>query len=102
MPEGAQSDLASIPRELWSLLPPAGEIGSEYALAAFLHDTAYRNTLKIVQADGSVIPANLSKHDCDSLLKEAMLACQVPISIAETIYEAVNLAGSSAFNGDRN
>jgi hypothetical protein len=101
IPRGAQSDLASIPQPLWSLLPPTGEDGSEYGLAAYGHDAAYRNTLQIVDASGEVTKANLTKSQCDNLLKEMMLACQVPESIVLAIYEAVNLCGQSSFNEDR-
>jgi hypothetical protein len=101
MPKAAMSDLASIPRGLWNLLPPPGENGAEYGIAAYLHDCAYRNTLQIVNADGTVSIANLSKADCDLLLKEAMLYCGVPEAIVETIYEAVNLAGGSSYKEDR-
>ena len=101
IPRGAQSDLASIPQPLWSLLPPTGEDGSEYGLAAFGHDAEYRNTLQIVDATGAVTKANLTKPQCDSLLKEMMLDCQVPAAIVQTIYEAVVLAGGSSFAGDR-
>jgi hypothetical protein len=114
LPRNGFTDLASIPRPLWSLLPPQGENGAEYGLAAAGHDFSYRNTLLVWPAganpDGSLIPnaangwvkANLSKPDCDSLLKEMMISgCQVPETIAETIYEAVNLAGGSSYKEDR-
>ena len=113
MPKAATSDLASIPRGLWNLLPPPGENGAEYGIAAYLHDTAYRNTLLVwpvgSMPNGTPIPndntgwikASLSKPDCDLLLKEAMLYCGVPEAIVETIYEAVNLAGGSSYKEDR-
>ena len=101
IPKAATSDLASIPRPAWSLLPPAGTDGAEYALAAFGHDAAYRNTLLLVNADGTTQKAALSKEDCDLFLREAMIACNVPMDIVFAIYEAVRLAGSSAFAGDR-
>jgi len=97
---GSVSDLASVPKPFWNLLPPQGTAGAEYALAAFGHDCAYRNTLRVWNGSAWVLAA-LSKSDCDSLLKEMMLACQVPEVTAETIYQGVNLAGSHAFNEDR-
>ena len=101
LPKAARSDLASIPRPLWSLLPPTGADGAEYGLAAFLHDLCYRDTLLLVNPDGSTQLAHLTKERSDNLLREAMLACQVPAAIVETIYEAVVLAGGSSFAGDR-
>jgi hypothetical protein len=101
MPRGAQSDLASIPKPLWSILPPAGSDGAEYGMAAFGHDCAYRNTLQVVSLDGTVSPANLPKAACDLLLREMMIVCEVPSDIIEIIYKAVSIAGSSSFNADR-
>ena len=113
IPKLAQSDLASIPHYLWSELPPQGEDGAEYGLAAFGHDSAYRDTLLVWPENnvlaGAPIPndntgwikATLSKFDCDLLLKEMMLACLVAKNIALIIYEGVNFAGSAAFNKDR-
>jgi hypothetical protein len=113
LPRYAPTDLASIPKELWSLLPPAGEDGAEYGLAAFGHDCCYQDTL-LVWPSGSMpsgtpipndntgwIKASLSKSDSDLLLKEMMLACKVPDLIAEAIYQGVNLGGSGAFKKDR-
>lgn len=101
MPKAARSDLASIPRALWALLPPAGEDGAEYALAACLHDLAYRGTLKRVLPDGSAVLAMLAKEASDLLLKEAMEACGVPARIVFEICEGVRLGGASAFAEDR-
>jgi hypothetical protein len=100
IPKNATSDLASIPRELWSLLPPAGTTGAEYALAAFGHDSAYRNTLLLWNGSAWVL-ATLEKPDCDLLLREMMIACQVPEDVVDTIYEAVRLGGAGSFKDDR-
>jgi hypothetical protein len=100
LPKDAFTDLASIPRPLWSLLPPQGENGAEYGLAAAAHDFMYRNTM-LLWSGTAWVKAAFPKSKCDLLLKEMMLGCQVPELIAETIYQAVNLAGESSFNGDR-
>jgi Protein of unknown function (DUF1353) len=113
IPRLTWSDLASIPDELWSLLPPQGKDGAEYGLAAFAHDAAYRDKLLMWPAgsmpNGAPIPnentgwikAELPKDKCDLLLKEAMLACKVPENIVNIIYEGVRLGGQHAFNTDR-
>jgi hypothetical protein len=101
MPKAARSDLASIPRPLWSLLPPAGEDGAEYGLCAFLHDLCYRNTLLRVLPDGSTQLAALPKDRCDLLLKESMELCGVPAHIVFEIYEGVRLGGQGSFCEDR-
>jgi len=43
LPAGAASDGASTPPEVWPLMPPFGK----YWPAAYLHDAAYRNTLRV-------------------------------------------------------
>jgi hypothetical protein len=100
LPKDAFTDLASIPRPLWSLLPPQGENGAEYGLAAAGHDFLYRNTM-LVWNGSAWVKAAFQKDKCDLLLKEMMLACQVPMEIAETIYLAVKNCGQSAFDNDR-
>ena len=100
LPKNSFTDLASIPRPFWSLLPPQGEIGAEYGMAAAFHDGLYRNTMLLWNGTAWV-KAAFPKAKCDLLLKEMMLACQVPELIVETIFQAVNLAGESSFNADR-
>jgi Protein of unknown function (DUF1353) len=113
IPRLASSDLASIPRLFWTLLPPAGEDGAEYGLAAYGHDCCYQDTL-LVWPTGAVpsgtpmpndntrwVKASLTKEKSDLLLREMMLACKVPADIVETIYEGVRLGGQHAFNEDR-
>ena len=113
LPRFGKSDLASIPRPLWALLPPAGEDGAEYALSTFGHDLAYKDTLLVWPAGStpsgipipndnpSWIKASLPRADCDLLLWEMMIACKVPGPIAEAIYLGVKLGGQAAFDKDR-
>lgn len=113
LPRFATSDLASIPDELWSLLPPQGKDGAEYGLAAFGHDCAYQDTLLMWPAgskqDGTPIPndntgwvkTTLARDDCDLLLGEMMAACKVPVEIVEEIYAGVRFGGKWAFDEDR-
>lgn len=93
VPVGASTDGASTPAIIASLLPPTGD----YWQSAVLHDAAYRNDLKL--PDGT--KADLSKDDCDALLKEAMELSGVESMILETIYEGVRIGGASAYRADR-
>lgn len=100
LPKNGKTDLASIPRPFWSLLPPQGENGAEYALAASGHDFSYKDELMVWNGTAWV-KATLLRPDCDLLLKEMMLSCQVPMEIAETIYLGVKFGGKKAFDNDR-
>lgn len=96
LPAGATSDGASTPREAWPLLPPFGE----YWPAAVLHDTAYRNSLRVWDG-GAWARAALGKAECDALLLEAMETLGVAAVERETIYEGVVIGGKAAFEADR-
>ena len=113
LPRFGKSDLASIPRPLWALLPPQGEDGAEYGLCAFGHDLSYKDTLLVWPKNNVLagppmpndntgwVKATLPRAGCDLLLKEMMLACNVPKDIAEEIYLGVKFGGQSAFDNDR-
>lgn len=73
IPAGFETDLASVPRLLWSLLPPHGR----YAKAAILHDWL------LTQA-----PA-ISRPQADELFYQAMLILGVPTWQAKLMYYAV-------------
>jgi Protein of unknown function (DUF1353) len=83
-PKGSQTDGASTPPVLWPTIPPFGK----YWLAAVLHDWAYRYS-------------DLTKQECDWLIKEAMKSLDVDALLADTIYEGVNVGGWSSFEQDR-
>lgn len=99
---GSQTDLASIPKAVWSILPPAGSVNAEYALPALLHDCSYRNTLNVVDQWDISTKANLTKGQRDLLLKEAMESCGVSSLVVEIIYKAVCDFGMSSFISDGN
>ena len=64
IPRGATTDGISSPPEAWPVRPP---FGNDW-LSGALHDCAYRNTLLIVNAEGTAQTlANLTKEDCDNL-----------------------------------
>lgn len=85
VPVGASTDGASIPRFLWSILPP---VGADYWMPAVLHDWLYRRTQR-------------AKGACDKLLLEAMLDHGVNKFKAEVIYCGVKYGGFLAFRDCR-
>ena len=93
VPRGASTDGASTPAIMAPILPPTGD----YWQSALLHDAAYQNTLQL--PDGS--KADLSKEDCDALLKEAMELSGVDAVKVALIYEGVKICGSWAYRKDR-
>src|SRR6266498_582772 len=66
VPSGTVTDLASIPRIIWNILPKSGK----YNRAAVLHDGAYNDLLIDILGN----PLFLAKKEADGLFLEAMLA----------------------------
>ena len=83
IPAGMLTDLASIPRIVWNLLPPSGRYGP----AAIVHDRLC-NTLQVTQ-DGKLI--NITRAQADQILGEAMEVLEVPWIKRVTISGAVRL-----------
>lgn len=81
VPVGFKTDLASIPRILWNILPPIGN----YDRAAVLHDFLY-NT------------GGMKRKDADSVLREAMDVAGVSHFIRWTIYSGVRIGGWVPWN----
>jgi hypothetical protein len=84
VPAGFESDGASTPSSVWSIVPPFGQ----YFRAAVLHDWLYRETY-------------LPREYCDSLFCEAMAELGVSALMRETIHAAVRLGGAAPFYHDR-
>lgn len=84
-PRGVQTDLASIPRVLWSLVPKVGA----HDKAAVIHDGGYAHYL--VTEGGERI--HTVKHVADALFYEGMRAEGVSGFIAGVLYHAVRLFG---------
>jgi hypothetical protein len=80
VPKGFKTDLASIPRIVWSILPPHGYYGK----AAVIHDYCYENGIE-------------SKRWADDVLLEAMGVLGIPRWKKEAIYRAVRLFGRGNF-----
>ena len=81
---GDQSDGASTPRMIWSIVPPFGKCWKAYVL----HDYLYRYTQK-------------PKDECDRILHEAMITLGASNDFADCIWKAVQDGGNSAFKEDR-
>lgn len=87
VPQGMITDLASIPRIVWTLVGSPGT--GLYRKAAVFHDAAYR------------VPG-MVKDDADRMLRECAIECGCDVELADAIYEGVHLAGGSSFQGDQN
>lgn len=85
-PAGMVTDLASIPRELWSLVGSPGT--GRYRMAAVFHDAAYRTP-------------GVSKADADRMLRECSIECGTSEELADIIYEGVRLGGTAAYAADQ-
>ena len=79
---GELSDRASVPRILWSIVPPDGAHGQ----AAVLHDKLCR-TLTIIK-DG--MPVRITRAKADALFLEAMEALNTPWLRRRLAYMAVS------------
>lgn len=80
IPSGTVTDLASVPRALWSIFPPHGR----YAKAAIVHDYLYANAIG-------------TKAGADRVFYEAMAVLGVPIWRRKLMYLAVRLFGRGNF-----
>ncbi|EAP2902404.1 DUF1353 domain-containing protein [Salmonella enterica subsp. enterica serovar Chester] len=76
VPAGFITDLATIPRIFWSLMPPDGR----YAKAAIIHDYLYDNALR-------------TKYEADRIFLDGMTVLGVPRWKRTIIYWAVRLFG---------
>lgn len=73
---GYVTDLASVPRLLWSVFPPHGR----YAKAAIIHDWMYDNALR-------------TKSEADRIFLDAMEVLKVPCWRRWVIYCSVRIFG---------
>lgn len=81
VPAGYLTDGASVPRVLWSLIPPWGRYGQ----AAVVHDIVCEY-LSITVAGQ---PLRVTREQCDLILLEAMTVLEVPAFQRQAIYRAV-------------
>lgn len=81
-PKGMQTDLASIPRPLWNIMPPFGK----YTGAAVIHDFLYQTQ-------------PITKEAADHILADAMDLAGVPHVERMAIYDGVKFGGQAAWDG---
>lgn len=82
VPKGFVTDFASVPRFLWSIIPPIGR----YTKAAVLHDYLYVNP-KLVK----------NKKEADKIFLQAMRVLGVKKTRRYTMYYMVRLFGKGKF-----
>jgi hypothetical protein len=97
-PAGSTTDGFSVPRTLQNIVPASG--GAWFS--ACQHDASYRNQLLKfnVETQGWDI-ACLTQKQCDDLILEALKSQGVGWFMRSTIYRALRMFGSKAFNEDR-
>jgi hypothetical protein len=83
IPTGFVTDFASIPRPLWSILPPTGT----YSRAAVVHDFCYRT------------PGFVTRAQADAVLNEAMDLLNCAWATRQVIYRGVRIFGGSSYKG---
>ncbi|MDE2106452.1 MAG: DUF1353 domain-containing protein [Patescibacteria group bacterium] len=83
VPVGFVTDLASVPKIFWDILPPFGK----YTEAAVVHDWLYRRQFT-------------TRKFADGCLRAGMKACGVPRWQVVVIYYAVRWFGRHAWNDD--
>lgn len=81
VPRGFVTDLASVPRMLWSIFPKTGR----YAYAAIVHDYLYWTQ-------------DRTRDEADAVLAAAMEDAKVPASTVKDFNLALGVAGSKAWN----
>ncbi|EDN0016913.1 phage tail protein [Salmonella enterica subsp. enterica serovar Poona] len=80
VPAGFVTNLASVPRIFWTLLPPDGK----YAKAAMIHDYMYDNALR-------------TKKEADLIFLDGMTVLDVPKWKRTIMYWAVRLFGRGSY-----
>jgi hypothetical protein len=84
VPAGFVTDLTSVPRFLWALLPPHGK----YAKAAIIHDYLYEYAIK-------------NKQYADKVFLEAMEVLGVPYLQRKLMYLAVKVFGKGNYKENK-
>jgi hypothetical protein len=92
---GFTTDFASIPRALWSLLPPTGKWGR----AAVIHDWLYATAFAIDE-DGK--PVEVSRADADAIFREACGDLGVSWTLRWLMWSGVRVGGGAAWKRYRN
>jgi hypothetical protein len=96
VPPGFVTDLASIPRWAWTLLPPDGP----WVKAAVIHDFLYQTKGTGVwkgHPSGNTRPAPYTRAEADGILREAMADRQVGPVARNLIWAAVRVGGGGGW-----
>ena len=96
-PRGGTTDGLSVPRCVQNIIPATG---GDW-MSGVLHDSAYRNQLQIWLGCGVWGTPNLTQEQSDNLILEAMESQGVGFMMRHTIYRALRMFGSVAFNDNR-
>jgi len=96
VPKDFICDYASVPRVLWSLIPP---MGNRYTRAAILHDYMYATHYvyvldKTLNVGGWM---EVNRKTADVYFKEALIAAKVRKWRVTVMYRAVRLFGAKAW-----
>lgn len=84
VPAGFVTDLATVPRVFWSVMPPDGK----YAKAAIIHDYLYDNALR-------------TKKEADLIFLDGMAVLGVPKWKQIVMYLAVRIFGRGNYSKDQ-
>jgi len=84
-PAGMATDFASVPRIAYSYISPESPA---ILFAAIIHDFLYG-------VFGQLPNRRLTRAECDSVLREAMLACGARPTQAAVVHRAVRMFGGS-------
>lgn len=92
---GSRTDLASIPRLVWNILPPDGP----WAMAAVAHDVCYRTrgTFTFYKHAGLSRARPYARAECDGILRDGMEALRVTPWKRFVIYQAVRWGGEGGW-----
>lgn len=85
VPKGFVTDLASIPRALWAIMPPT----AKYTHAAIVHDYLYWTQ-----------PETIPRSDVDTIFSLGMSELEVKGWKASAIYKSVSLFGGTAWKNN--
>lgn len=102
IPVGRKTDLASIPRIFWSILPRDDR---DYLESAILHDEFYKKggEVKVTEVKtGKSVFLKVSRLQADILFREGAKVLGSPAWKAFSIFYAVRIGGSSSWNKSTN
>lgn len=94
---GTVTDGVSIPRFARNIIERVGSL----FYAGIIHDSAYKDTLEVLDADGGWSKFTMNEDQADDLIQEAAQSLGASELESVTIHDALHLFGWRAFNDDR-